>query len=467
MKRIDVLPDDVLLEIFDFYVNMSPRFLGKMAIEGWQTLVHVCRRWRSLVLGSPRRLNLRLFCTNNTPTRDKLDIWPALPLVIQADLGLSTPLDDILAAFGQRSRVCEVDLSLTGWGWEDVLAAMQVPFPELTDLKVVSCYEPPLEPVIPDSFLGGSAPRLRHLEFDGVTFPGLPKLHLSAPHLVSLTISYIHHSWHIASEAMVALLSGLSSLKTLSLEFESHDSPDSPDSPSRETRRPPPSKRSVIPALTSLYFIGGVEYLENLVTYIDVPRLHTLFITFFDRIDLQIDTPRLTQLINCTPTLRVPHEAHVEFDDVFASVGCGTSKSRLNNLLINILCKEPAFQLLSIGRVCNSLHPLSTVEDLYIEQLVWYDDDIENTLWLELLRPFTAVKNLYLAKEFAPGIAAALQELVGDRIIEVLSNLQNIFVEEIEVEPSGPLQENIGQFVAARQLSGHPISISVWVNAGG
>jgi hypothetical protein len=30
------------------------------------------------------------------------------------------------------------------------------------------------------------------------------------------------------------------------------------------------------------------------------------------------------------------------------------------------------------------------------------------------------------------------------------------------LEPSGRLQENIGQFVAARQLSGHPIAISVW-----
>jgi hypothetical protein len=51
------------------------------------------------------------------------------------------------------------------------------------------------------------------------------------------------------------------------------------------------------------------------------------------------------------------------------------------------------------------------------------------------LLPFTAVKNLFLHKEFVP--------------VEGL-------------EPSEPLQENIGQFVAARQLSGCPIAISVW-----
>ena len=70
----------------------------------------------------------------------------------------------------------------------------------------------------------------------------------------------------------------------------------------------------------------------------------------------------------------------------------------------------------------------------------------------------TAVKNLYLSKEFAPGIAAALQGLIG--ITEELPSLQNIFVEELG--PSGPFQENIRQFVTTRQRSDHPIAISFW-----
>jgi hypothetical protein len=70
------------------------------------------------------------------------------------------------------------------------------------------------------------------------------------------------------------------------------------------------------------------------------------------------------------------------------------------------------------------------------------------------------VKNLYLFKEFAPGIAAALLELDGGRITEVLPSLRNIFVRGLE--PSGPFQEKIGQFVAARQLSSHTITISDW-----
>jgi hypothetical protein len=70
------------------------------------------------------------------------------------------------------------------------------------------------------------------------------------------------------------------------------------------------------------------------------------------------------------------------------------------------------------------------------------------------------VKNLYLSKIFGPRIAVALQELVGGRITEVLHSLNNILVEGLE--PSGLFQENIGHFVAARQLLRHPIAISVW-----
>ena len=57
---------------------------------------------------------------------------------------------------------------------------------------------------------------------------------------------------------------------------------------------------------------------------------------------------------------------------------------------------------------------------------------------------------------------AVLQELVGSRVTEVLPSLQNIFLEGLRLEPSGYLQANIGQFVAARQLSDHAIVISDW-----
>jgi hypothetical protein len=453
--RIDVLPDDVLLGIFDFYVDtgLSDTSLSnedKSKMEKWQLLVHVCRRWRTLVLGSPRRLNLRLLCTPETPARDTLAVWPALPLVVQGDMTPSST-GNIIAALGQNSRVSHVNLwTFAGSHLEEALAAMHVPFPELRVLRLWSYGES--VPVIPDSYLEGSAPRLQIFSLQGILFPGLPKLLLSATHLVSIYIYNIPHSGYISPEAIVDLISVLSSLRSLTLGFQSPQS-----RPHRETRRPPPSRCSVIPALIYLDFKGVIEYLEDLVTRIDTPQLDDMRIVFFNQIDFE--TPRLAQFINRTPKLR-KRDATVLFYDDLARVGLSPG-----TLTIAISCREPDWQISSIEQVCNSfLHPLSTVEDLFIEhryrQLVWKNDAIENTLWLQLLLPFTAVKNIHLSKEFGPGIAAALQELVGGRITEVLPSLQNIFVEGLE--PSGPLQKSIGQFVAARQLSDHPITISVW-----
>ena len=101
--------------MFDFYVNMYPTYFRE-DIEAWQSLVHVCRRWRNLALGSPRRLNLRLFCTPKTPTRDTLDVWPALPLIVECNMSSTSRTDNIIAALGQSNRVCQVLLShLASW----------------------------------------------------------------------------------------------------------------------------------------------------------------------------------------------------------------------------------------------------------------------------------------------------------------------------------------------------------------
>jgi hypothetical protein len=197
MNQMDVLSDDVLLEIFDFYADKRPLQEGissgkrKKVIEAWQLLVHACRRWRSLVLGSPRRLNLRPYCTFKTRIRDMLNVWPAFPLVVNSG-GISSDTENIIAALRQSNRVCQVSLCLLHRKSKAVLAAMKVPFPELTDLRVWTFDTEP--PVIPDSFLDGFAPRLRLFELNGTTFPGLPKLLLSATHLLSLSLLNIPYS---------------------------------------------------------------------------------------------------------------------------------------------------------------------------------------------------------------------------------------------------------------------------------
>ena len=430
---------------------------------------------KPFVFRSPRRLNLRLVCTPETPAKDTLDIWPpAFPLIVWGgDIKSSSAgtTDNTIAALEQRNRVSQVHLfHLSSWQLENVLATMQVPFPELEYLRLTSAdddHETP-PPVIPDSLLGGSAPHLRFFSLSRISFPGLPKLLLTCSRLVSLLLFNIPHSGYISPEAIVALFSVLSSLEDLRLSFQSPRS--HPGGRLWSVTQSP--KRSIlrVPALRVFHFKGVTEYLEELVSRIGTPQLNQMNITFFNQIDF--NTPRLAQFINCTPSLRALNEAHVYVcaPDTAARIRFQyrASEYSFEYLSINISCIEPDWQLSSIEQICNSLHSLSTVEDLSIERLpagynplVWKDDPLENILWLQLLLPFTAVKNLYLSVEHAPRIAATLKEqLVTSRVAEILPSLQNIFVAGLD--RSGPLWENIEHFVAARQFSDNPIAISDW-----
>jgi F-box-like len=82
---IEALPDEVLLKIFDFCrtapVDRLSGWQGPWP-KIWQNLVHVCQRWRYVVFSSPLRLDLRIYCSDKTPARETLDVWPAFPIEI-------------------------------------------------------------------------------------------------------------------------------------------------------------------------------------------------------------------------------------------------------------------------------------------------------------------------------------------------------------------------------------------------
>ena len=449
-----MLPDDVLLAIFDFYlVRVSDH---NKDTEAWQLLVHVCRRWRCVVFGSPRRLNLRLICPLRTPVRESLDVWPALPLIVTG----AAPADNIVVALGHSDRVCQINLWEVQGGleWDKVLVAMQVPFPALTGL-LLSCRRDGSDlSILSDTFLGGSAPRLQYLDMYCIPFPGIPNLLLSATHLVDLDLSGIPHSGYISPKAMATCLSVLTSLATLSLSFEFLYS--------RSRRRPPPMARSILPGLTRFRFKGPGEYLDGLVERIDAPRLDHLFITFpFHQMNLNTPHAHLVQFISNTPRFQEPNGAHVTLDlDAEVKLLWASDDHARLRVEISYEDLEADPEPSSIAQVCAMcLPPLLTVENLRLgvfteelfSELEW-KENVEDNQWLELLRPFTAVKNFYLSEEFQPDMASALQELVGGRTTEVLPSLQNILARS---EPLGAFQEAIGQFVAARRLSGHPIVV--------
>jgi hypothetical protein len=459
-----MLPDVALLRIFDLYVDearIGRRWFDVETVETWSALVHVCQEWRNVVFGSPRRLDLRLLCKARTPVREMLDGWPPLPIAIMVygwELSRSSE-DNIVAALEHNDRICSIFLCQRRFSsslLKRVLPAMQQPFPALTSLYL-HC-DSPLKPVVvPASFLGGSAQSLQSLNLSGLSIPGLTKLLLSATHLVRLELVGIPHSRYISPEAMVTCLSVLTRLENLEILDVEFESPRS--RPDHNIRRLP-SPACILPVLTKLRFKGAGEDLDDLVARIDTPLLDNLAITFHQRI---FDTHQLTQFISRTPNFKALDEAHAIFSEWDILVTLLQTPDRRIDL--NILCSQPNFQLSSLSQVCSSLFPLPlihAVESLYIRnrlRLRWHDE-IESSQWLEPLRPFTSVKSLYISRKFTPHTMPALQEIVGERVTEVLPALQTLFLEE--PLPFGPVWNAIEQFVAARQLSSHPIVVSPW-----
>ena len=469
---INTLPEDVLLEIFDFYLDVSQWSPLVQYEDLWHTLVHVCRRWRCVVTSSPRRLNIRLLCTEKRPVKG--NVWPDLPIAINAQIpksqrSRSRGTNIIIAALKhQHNRVCEITI----WNIPNSLlkefAAIKTPFPALTHLTLHSTCDS--APVLPDSFLEGSAPRLRSLLLQGIRFPALGKLHLSSCDLAVLSLHNIPHSGYIPPDALVSSLSGLTRLQNLILSFRSPRS-----RALRERRAPPSLTRVVFPILSNLSFTGDSEYLEDMLSRMETPIVNVhVKIIFFNQ--LVFDTPLrlLRDLINRAETFEAPHRAEIYFSRyrVHFALFSNHGQAESEPLTLAISCRPSDWQLSSLAQVIgSSIPPLPTLErlelrdDHYFPQ--YWQDDIENAQWLEILRPFTSVKDLVLSGQLVQLVAPALGEPIGERATEELPVLQNIFVER--VLPSGSLrwQKEIGQFITARQISGRPVAVHYPVNIVG
>jgi len=460
MATIHALPDNVLLEMFRFYVDEAPED-AKFPEDAWHTLVHVNQRWRFVVLASPRHLDLHILCTNKNQVEKNLNIWPQLPIAIDSYSEFSyadtSPLpgeNNIIAALKHHHRVSKITIDGVSNSLLKIFGAMKDPFPVLTELDISSAEACAL--VLPDSFLLGSAPRLRTLDLYGISFPALPRLFLSTSD-VERYFHSIPPSGHISPEALATSLSVLTRLKSLSLL---HRSP--PSWTERANPHPPLFTRVILPSLTKFYFEGHSEYLERIVSQIECPLLNYSSITFSDQ--LAFDTPQLRHFISRTETFKAPHRANIKFSRDGVRVTLFRREGIVGRMTLDlkILCSRSSWQISAITHVCGSpLPPLPTLECLGICEYEFgkpeWQDNIVNTLWLQLFHPFSSVKNLFLTEKLAQLVAPALQELTGGRVTEVLPALQNLFIQG--PDPSETVQEAIGLFIAERQLSDCPVAV--------
>ena len=449
---IDKISDDVLLCIFDAYRRESE---GRDSTWPWHVLVHICRKWRNLVFGRPGHLNLRLVCKSKTDMKRALDIWPALPIVIDAGFDDDTDEDDIFGALDDRDRIVGISLwGLTQSEAKKCLRVMQQPFPVLTSLDLEVEY-PMVAHVNTDPLLGGSIPRLKMLSLTGCHFSTLPTLLSSASELVDLRFGdfLVTGREHISPEAMATCLSSLTRLQSLSINFRWR---------TNYPTGPPPSTLTVLPALINLSLEGPHGYLEDLLTRIDTPVLEDGNVEFDDIPNF--DSPQIPQFIHRTGMFNFPSGIDVDIHKV-VSFELLSSIDPAKRFSISFPGSDARTDVLTevglIEQLCTRCPPLLS----HIEQLQ-LGGDVEycykwplSAPWMKIFQPFTAVQILHLSGPvIMPDVSRALGVLSEERTTGVLPVLHTLVLSwpwEVVAEAARLVEP----FIVARKHSEHPVAL--------
>jgi hypothetical protein len=208
-----------------------------------------------------------------------------------------------------------------------------------------------------------------------------------------------------------------------------------------------------------LEFGGISEHLEDFTARIDAPLLDQLRIAF--SIGFISGTPQLQHFVGRAESLRPLNHAQVTFTNFTHTITLGSPARFVLDVKWNL-----SHQILSsVTQICNDhFSYLSHVDKLNVHTFpegpgakLGGKNGIDSSQWLELLRPFSGVRSLYVCDELEPLVAAALRELTGERTMEVLPALENILLDELG--PSGSAQDDMKPFLAARQLCGRPIVV--------
>jgi hypothetical protein len=399
---INILPDVVLLDIFDFCrINKLPVQLW-ICTWKWDVLVHVCRRWRRLIFASLHRLHIKLSCTPGTPVRTHLNSWPAFPIIVDyGDDSELTPSDEdnVIAALAHSNRIYALELAATKTQLEKLVRVMQEPYPILKRLVLTSDSN---MPDLPDRFLSGSVLSLHALELESISFPLLPALLSSATDLVILYLYDIPNSAHIAPMALVAALIGLTRLWYLHIRLNSEEL--HPYWPDQES--PHPATWATLPALQFLLVCGGFEYLEDFMAQIDTPQLNALALFFHWHQEVIYEVPQLSAFINRSDNLKKVLPSQCLFmvdkdDNVHLLIG-KTASGQTDlwdpesepGIFIGIECEGIEAQISHVAHVLSWIFPvLPDIVHFNMDSVLFMSERVylDSVEWLQLLHQFSSI----------------------------------------------------------------------------
>jgi hypothetical protein len=461
---IRILNDDVLLIIFHLYRLAYPdeyddevgQVFAWRRQRWWYKLAHVCRLWRNLILESPTRLDLHLYCTNGVPVADMIAHSPPLPLSIHYSVdgfaGREITAEDesgIFLALSQRDRVRRIRFWMLPNAGKFV-TAMNDQFPSLERMYINSPIEVPV--ALPATF---QAPNLRHLELRTAFIPvGSPLLTTTTAGLVTLSLLNILASAYFSPSYILSQLSLMLQLERLVIDFESLV-----QVPSRDVEGQLHQTLDIttLPNLRWFGFAGMRAYLEVLVARISAPLLNTLQVDLFGR--PSCTDPRLSQFMQTSENLTI---SAVQITFGARTVLLHAVPWKWDTpLMLEIKCGCLDWQIASVMQFFGTLSPiLSVVEHVtmfsyqeYSRSSAWYSN-VDRRQWRELLRPFANAKTIRVQGYLVDKIFRSLLSDDGGTPLELLPNL-----EEVECSEGSDAQDALTTFLNERQVVGHPVSL--------
>ncbi|KAH9983228.1 hypothetical protein BJV74DRAFT_952567 [Russula compacta] len=464
---IHILNDDVLLNIFYLYL---PIYLPVDEVidhivndweshqeRRWYKLVHVCRRWRSLILASASHLRLCLLCTYRTPVAEMLAHSPPLPLIIDyfdEDDDVTTEDEEgILLALQHRDRVRSIRFQGPVSYLQEPTMAMDDEFIILECLVIMPPTKEDTSLVLPKTF---QAPRLRHLLLMNFVFPLGPPLLTTAQavNLVSLFLGNILQSAHFHPNDLLQPLLHTPQLETLFIDFHS-------PVPNHDVERQLlHSPIITLPNLRNFAFGGTSAYLEALLPRMTTPLLERLRIEFFDQLSFSL--PHLLKFLSTIENLRFGR-ATLTFDDRVSVSVYLHAVARMALLSIEVSCGHPVRQVASAAQIFNALRiVLSSVEYLALEYTnnnsmsPEWTNEANRSQWRELMRSFSNLKVLNVPRELIRTLSCSLEseDEDGESAMELLPELK-----ELSYSGSHDGGDAFTKFIASRQNAGHPVAL--------
>ena len=427
----------------------------------WYTLVHVCRRWRYLVLHSPSYLHLSLLCTRRTPVADMLANSPHLPLVIDHfdEENVITIKDEqgIILALQHRDRVRRIRLSDPIPYLQKFILALDGEFPILEFLLIYHSYSVPTDAHdmslnIPETF---RAPHLRHLMLTGFAISIESPLLTTMGNLVTLNLDLIPPSAYFHPNALLQRISLMPQLEILGVFF-GYLSPSS--DVERQFLPAAITARVTFPNLRGFGFQGASAYLEALLPWVNFPLLERFQVYFINQMTYSI--PHLQQFMSTAGNLR-PIAITLDFyEDYLHMSAYPREGARVYTLAMALDGSHLDWQVASAAQVFHAIETVfSAVEHLtlrYNRHLVSseWNNEVDRTQWRELFRTFCNVKAFSVEEDLVGQLSRSLQSSEGESPTELLPELQ-----ELSYYSTDGSQDAFAQFIEARQKACRPVTV--------